>query len=131
MARARVVRPDFWGDEKIAMVSRDARLTFVGLWTVSDDYGVAKGSPKWLKSQIFPYDNITIDEFTAWLNELEELKPPVIIRFEYHGEIYYFIPKFLKHQKIDHPSKTRNPEPPAEIIETLAKHSRGLAKHSL
>jgi len=58
MARIRTIKPEFWDDEKLSLVSRDARLTFIGMWTFSDDYGVVKGASVWLKSKIFPYDNI-------------------------------------------------------------------------
>jgi len=122
MARKRVIKPDFWNDEKIAKLSRDSRLTFVGMWTASDDYGVIKGHPDWLKNQIFPYDKIKTSEFTKWLNEIENQH--FIIAFQYHNETYYFIPNFLKHQKIDHPSQTGNPAPPKNIRETIARQSR-------
>jgi predicted nucleic acid-binding protein len=47
-----MIKPEFWDDEKLATVSRDARLLFVGLWSNSDDYGVVKGHPAWLKNRI-------------------------------------------------------------------------------
>jgi predicted DNA binding CopG/RHH family protein len=67
-----------------------------------------------LKSQIYPYDDIPLKRFHEWLNELEKLKR--IISFTASNEQYYFIPGFAKHQKVDHPSKQRNPEPPPEIL---------------
>lgn len=114
MARSRTIRPEFWNDEKLAKVSRDARLLFIGIWTCSDDYGVTKGNDSWLKSQIFPYeDSVKLDKFISWMNELENLK--VIIPFQFHLEKFYYIKNFSKHQKVDHPSKNRNPEPPKDI----------------
>ncbi len=114
MSRNRVIKPEFWDDEKICKVKRDARLTFIGLWNNSDDYGVVKGHPGWLKSRIFPYDeDLSLGEFKKWLDDLEDID--VIIPFIAHGESYYFIKHFLVHQKIDKPSKTRNPEPPKDI----------------
>ena len=73
MARSRMIRPEFWDDEKLALqTSRDARLTFIGLWNHSDDYGVVKGNVTWLKNHIFPYeDSLSIQKFTGWLTELE------------------------------------------------------------
>jgi len=74
MARARILKPEFWSDEKLAQVSREVRLTFAGLWTCSDDYGVTKGHPAWLKSQIFPYDtDLTLTQFQQWLADLERI----------------------------------------------------------
>lgn len=128
MPRSRLIRPEFWSDEKLARVSRGSRLTFVGLWVTSDDYGVTKGNAAWLKSQIFPYDDdLKISKFKDWLSELEKLGR--ILPFSVEGEKYYFIPKFTDHQKVDKPSKTRNPEPPLNIYsrecsESVASYSR-------
>ena len=122
MARSRLIRPEFWNDEKLATLSRDSRLTFIGIWTASDDYGVAKGHLTWLKNQIYPYENISMATFEKWIKELESLR--VIIPFVYHDENYYFIKNFSKHQKVDHPSKMRNPEPPHEILATGSREFR-------
>ena len=114
MARNRMIKPDFWADEKMSAVSRDARLAFIGLWTHSDDFGVVRGHALWLKNHIFPYDGVKIPTMQKWLDELLEIG--VIRKFEKNGEGYYYIPAFLTHQTIDKPSqKLRNPEAPEEI----------------
>ena len=74
-----MIKPEFWSDEKLAKLSRDARLVFIGCWVTSDDYGVTKGHPQWLKNQIFPYDDIELSVFITWLTELE--KDGMIIPF--------------------------------------------------
>lgn len=56
MARSRMIKPEFWDDEKLASISRDARLTFIGLWNHSDDFAVVKGHASWLKNKIFSYN---------------------------------------------------------------------------
>jgi hypothetical protein len=122
MPRSRIIKPEFWSDEKLARLSRDARLLYIGLWTASDDYAVVKGNPMWLRSQIFPYDKIKIDQFKKWLNELLGCKR--LIAFEKSGENYFFIPSFLAHQKVDHPSRTRNPDPPPEILARASREFR-------
>ena len=43
MARSRVIKPEFWSDEKLARVSREARLLYIGLWSTCDDAGRTKG----------------------------------------------------------------------------------------
>lgn len=110
MARTRMIKPEFWDDEKLAKVSRDARLLFVGLWSNSDDYGVVKGHPAWLKNRIFPYDEIPLATFDGWLTELTAIR--VIIPFLHNGERYFHIRNFCRHQTINRPSGTRNPAPP-------------------
>lgn len=115
MARTRAIKPEFWDDEKLAKLSRDSRLTFIGMWSVSDDYGVCKGNSVYLKNKIFPYDEIQVKQFEGWLAELENIC--VIKPFSHHDEKFFHIKNFHKHQKIDHPSRTRNPKPPHEIRE--------------
>ena len=109
MARTRSIKPEFWSDEKIAKLSLQARLLFIGMWSTCDDAGRTKGHPLWLKSQIFPYDEITSKQMMAWIAELTELKR--ITPYTVNGETYYEISNFLKHQKIQHPSPAVNPEP--------------------
>ncbi len=110
-----MIKPEFWDDEKMATISRDARLTFIGILNNSDDYGVVKGNTLWLKNKIFPYDEIKHNDFKKWLGELEQIF--AIIPFDVNSENYYYIRTFTKHQTINRPSQVRNPTPPAEIIE--------------
>jgi len=119
--RSRTVRPEFWSDEKLAKVSRDARLMFIGLWTTADDYGVTKGHPAWLKSQIYPYDESSIKSFEVWLREL--VQAGMVFPFSVNGERYLWIKNFLKHQKVNRPSAVRNPVPPEQLQEdSLSTH---------
>lgn len=124
MARSRMIKPEFWDDEKLCRISRDARLTFIGLWTNSDDYGVVKGHPAWLKSQIFPYDDIKIQTFMVWIKELEDLR--IIFPFTDNSENYIYIKNFDKHQVINRKSKSRNPTPPDSLIEDSMSTHGGL-----
>jgi len=115
MARNRMIKAAFWDDEKLGRISRDARLLYIGTWNQSDDCGVVKGNPIWLRNQIFPYDeDVTKEMMTGWLTELVGLK--MMFPFQAHGEMYYWIRNFKKHQSINRPSGPQNPEPPAELI---------------
>jgi len=117
MARSRMIKPEFWDDEKLAIqASVEARLTYIGTWNFSDDYGVVKANPRWLRSRIWPFDDkLSLEIFTGWLKELEDLDR--LIPFEAENELFYWNPKFLEHQTINKPAKWRNPEPPQEVIE--------------
>ena len=39
MGRIRTIKPEFPQSESMGRVSRDARLTFILLWTMADDAG--------------------------------------------------------------------------------------------
>ena len=117
MARSRMIKPEFWDDEKLGMkTSLQARLIFIGLWNHSDDYGVVKGNPTWLKNHILPYeDSLSAHAFKKWLSELENIR--CIIPFDHEGENFFYIKSFTKYQAINRPSKQRNPAPPDNILE--------------
>lgn len=119
MPRIRTIKPEFWDDEKLSALCRDSRLLFIGMWNFSDDYGVVKGNKIWLKSKIFPYDQIQVQHFEKWLIELQKLG--FIIPFQANSESYYYLPNFLRHQIIDRPSKNRNPE--YQDIESVVEDS--------
>ena len=121
MPRSRMIKPEFLDDEKLASISRDARLTFIGMWIHSDDYGVVKGHPSWLKNKIFPYEDIRLSDFQKWLTELESLL--CIVPFQIDSEKYFYIRTFTKHQTINRPSQQRNPEPPLSILDSLRDDS--------
>lgn len=110
MPRIRTIKPEFWDDEKIALLGRDARLVYIAMWNFSDDYGVVKGASIWLKSKIFPYDTIQTKQFDGWLLELQS--HGFIVLFQVKSENYYHLPNFCRHQVINKPSQTRNPQYP-------------------
>jgi hypothetical protein len=107
MSRIRTIKPEFWADEKLATVSRDARLLFIGLWNVADDYGRLRGSPQYLRGQLFPYDaDIDVE---AALSALAGIG--CIERYKDNGQEYVEVSNFSKHQKIDLRRKSFVPEP--------------------
>ena len=88
-------------------VSRDARLTFIQLWTLADDEGRLRGNSRMLASLLFPYDDDAKDLIDVWLLELE--KESCIVRYKIGGDSYIQLCNWLIHQKIDKPSKSKIP----------------------
>jgi hypothetical protein len=129
MARIRCIKPEFWDDQKMATISRDARLVYVGTWSHSDDHGVCRANPTFLKNKIFPHEEIPIEQFSGWLKELKMLKR--IKPFSMNGESYFYLPHFKNHQRISHPSQTRYPSPPSSFLkEILVEDSGGTPESS-
>lgn len=102
MARIRTIKPKFWDDAKIGKISRDARLLYIGMWTFCDDAGTIIADPIWLKSKIFPYDQIQLQQFNRFCNEL--LINGFISLFSYKEEKFYYLPNFSRHQVINRPN---------------------------
>jgi len=106
MARKRIIDPEFWSDEEIGKWSFSTRLFYIGLWNFADDEGRFKAHNDLLKAQIFPYDKkVDIEKLKKELNSK-------IQWYEIDGCQYGFICNFLKHQRIDKPTKSKLPIPP-------------------
>jgi hypothetical protein len=105
MARIRSIKPEFPQSESMGRVSRDARLTFVLLWTIADDAGRLRGNSRMLASLLYPYDSDAPRLIDRWLEELSKEK--CLVRYKVNGNQYIEICNWLSHQKIDHPSKSK------------------------
>ena len=125
MARIRTIKPEFPQSESVGRLSRDARLLFIQLWTLVDDSSRARASSRLLASLLYPYDDDAPSLIGGWMSELED---GGFIRLYRHEDTDYLdIPKWLKHQKIDHPSASRIPafdESSREPSRTLATGPR-------
>lgn len=126
MARIRTIKPEFPESESVGHLSREARLLFVLLWTYVDDEGRARASSRLLASRLYPYDDDATELMDDWLSELEA--GGHVRRYEVDGSTYLDIPKWLTHQKIDHPTKSRLPEY-RETSRDFASASETLAPH--
>lgn len=127
MGRIRTIKPEFPQSETMGRISRDARLLFIELWTIADDYGKARASSRMLASLLFPYDNDAADLIDGWLDELENNN--CIRRYVVDGSTYLDIPNWSKHQKVDKPSMSKLPDF-GEGSPLIREASRGLAEAS-
>jgi hypothetical protein len=118
MARIRTIKPEFPQSESMGRVSRDARLLFLMLWTICDDEGRTRAASRMLASVLFPYDEDAPKLIDGWLDELEREK--CVRRYRLDGTSYLEICNWLKHQKIDKPSRSKIP--------SFDEASRGVAK---
>ena len=109
MARIRTIKPEFPQSESMGRVSRDARLCFVNMWTLSDDSGRLRGNSRMLASLLFPYDDDAPALMEGWLVELEG--EGCIVRYQVGNASYVEIANWLSHQKIDKPSASKLPGP--------------------
>ena len=94
MARARNIKPGFFLNDELAECSRDARLLFIGLWTIADREGRLVDKPKRIKLEVFPYDNDVDCELLLGQLALKGF----IVRYSVGADNFIEIPKFKKHQ---------------------------------
>lgn len=123
MARIRTIKPEFWTDEKVVELSAFARLLFIGLWNFCDDDGRMVCSPKRIKMQVFPNDELNCAAL------VDELRINGVIQvYSVNGVEYLQVIQFSKHQKIDKRSASKLPSPPnpAESPRPPPNHPDGM-----
>lgn len=107
--RIRSIKPEFWVSESVGRLSREARLLFIGLWSFAEDSGRGRGAFPAISGALFPYDQDAVRLIPRWFAELE--KEGMVRRYQADdGNTYYDMPNWLRHQKIEKPSKPRIPE---------------------
>lgn len=107
MARIRTVKPEFFTSEQVVDCSPTARLLFIGMWCFCDDGGVHPASPKRLKMEVFPADNISEKQIIVYVDEL--VKSELITEFVGHDGKSYWQVTGWHHQKIEKPT-LRHPQ---------------------
>lgn len=111
MARYRTIKPEFWTSEQVMECSPITRLMFIGMWNFADDTGRLPLSPKTIKAQIFPGDDITVEIIRGMIDELSSNGLVNVYRIE---DKEYLQVTGWHHQKIDKPQKPKYPAPLAE-----------------
>jgi hypothetical protein len=109
MSRIRSIKPDFWSSEQVMALPRDARLLFIGLWNFADDAGRFRWSPRSIKAQVLPGDDVTAEEIERWLSLIVHCG----LSERYvndHGEHFGVITGW-QHQKINRPQPPKYPDP--------------------
>lgn len=91
---------EFWLDEKIGSQPPEARLLYIGTWSLADDNGVLRGNPAYIRSQLFAYDEeVTAADVRRWIELLTAER--MLVPFTHRGEHYLLVRRFRDHQKID------------------------------
>jgi len=93
MARARNIKPAFFRNADLAELSIEARLLFIGLWTLADREGRLEDRPKQIKMEIFPADNLDCESLVQSIADAG-----MIARYEHGGKRFLQIVNFVKHQ---------------------------------
>ncbi len=109
MPRNRMIKPEFFTSEKVVSVGFRARVLFVGLWCFSDDQGVHPFNLRRIKMEVFPGDEVGVNEIDRDLQDL--VAAGLLQTFVEGGARYIHVVGWSKHQRIDRPT-LRFPTPP-------------------
>jgi hypothetical protein len=120
MARARNIKPGFFRNADLVELPFEARLLFIGLWTMADRDGRMADRPKQIKMELFPADSVDCD---ALLNQLAEIN--MIARYEHDGKCYLQVVSFAKHQNPHRDEKASTlPDQHGNVAEPKATSSK-------
>lgn len=116
MARkARPLKTSFWDDDKVAHLSRDARLTLAGLITkMADDDGRFVATATAVAGELYPYDELPPTRVKRWLAEIE--REGLVVTYRVNGGTYGWLPGWQRHQKPPHPTPSTLPPPSEEVL---------------
>lgn len=115
MARARLLKPDFFEDETITSLPFGARLLFEALWCLADREGRLEDRPARIAAFAFPPMGNERQQAQArrecpqWLDLL--LNAGSVQRYEVQGESYLLLTHFKDHQRI-HQNEPQSSLPP-------------------
>lgn len=93
MARARNIKPGFFTNDELVELPFEARLLFIGLWTIADREGRMVDRPRKIKMEIFPADDVDCDKALALLAD-----SGFITRYQVGEYKVIEILNFCKHQ---------------------------------
>lgn len=119
MARIRSIKPEFWTSEQVMECSLSARLLFIGMWNFADDLGRLSMSPKSIKAQIFPGDDINSETVIGMIQELSD--NGLVLLYTVDEKDYLQITGW-QHQRIDKPQPGKHPSP----VNGYSKTIRGI-----
>jgi hypothetical protein len=115
MARIRTIKPEFWCDEKLSPLSPTDRLVFLGLISMSDDYGRVHDNVKIIDAFVFPNSDDCVRESLANLSRIGRVRRGN----SSSGMPVIEIVNWDRHQKVDKPQpKLALPSIAVERIET-------------
>lgn len=129
MARRRMIDPGIWSDPTIGELSITARLLFIGMLSLADDEGRIDLNVRYLRKEIFGYDELTIADVCDLLSEIRQ-KCRNIECYEVDGREYAVFLTWSRYQKVDRAYRSRLPDPPGYVPDKqLAEWSTN--KHKL
>ena len=104
----RILRP--WTDsEAVNLLSDGAEVFFVRLIMCADDLGRFYGSPRLLKSYLFPLKDKTDKKISRFIREC--VKAGLVLEYESAGKKYLFIRNFGQRMRV---MKSKFPTPPQQ-----------------
>ena len=113
MARTRYIKPGFFRNADLVELPLEARLLFIGLWTLADRSGRLEDRPKQIKMEIFPADSYDCNVLIQQIADTG-----MLIRYEHGGKRYLQVTNFSKHQHTHKDERASTIPPPSGFTDS-------------
>jgi len=108
-----MIDPKFFSSAKVGRLTNRQRVLLIGIISNADDEGRLVGEAAWVRSQVFPYDEVSLDDMADDLCKLQA--DGTIIQYEVDGDCYIQLVNWGKYQYINRPKPSLLPSPPGFI----------------
>lgn len=105
----RMLDSAIWHNEKFGTMPAMARLLAIGVINHADDQGRGKANPVYLRSQIFPYDDVTASDVAQWLRMVADNETITI--YQADGKEYYQVLNWWQYQAHQYAMPSQYPKP--------------------
>ena len=107
----RMIDPAFFESELVADLTMRQRVFVIGMIAIADDQGRMKGSARWLKSKIFPYDDISPDEIESDLADIQKRNDTIMV-YDVGPRRYIQLVNWWNYQGLQWAKESKHPAPP-------------------
>jgi hypothetical protein len=126
MSRIRTIKPEFNTSKSVARMTEQAQLFMLKLLTECDDHGRLEWIPKKIAGNLYPHSETATGALVeSYAKELVD--EGILLIYGVGDDVFACFVNWDKHQKVDRPSRSKFPEPPAtarEQRETFENDSR-------
>lgn len=129
MSRKRMIDPHIWESQDVNKLSHFERLILIGLFSNADDYGKGNAIPAYVRSIIFPYEDIPISKIEKALQSIER---HISIVFYNDGENrFYCFTSWKKWQNVSHPAASHIPDNAQKLLANTSGNVPERFQHSI
>lgn len=96
-----------WTNNRFGQMPIMARLLLLGIINLADDQGRLMAHPIYLRSQIFPYDDVAIGDIGGWLQLF--IKNGTMAVYQSDGKDYIQLLNWWEYQSLQYPAPSEYP----------------------
>ena len=104
-----MIDPNIWMSEDVAKLTILERILMIGMFSNADDYGKGRANASYIRSTVFPYDDIPLQEIEEGLEHISKFINITVYKVD-KCQYYKFI-NWEKWQTVQKKQDSKVPEP--------------------